>query len=147
LPDAILRTERCSLKIGLVSCGKGKLAGTHAARDLYTSTLFKESLKWAEARCNVVYVISDKHGLLPLEQQVEDYEVDMGSWTKEERDEWGWRVRAALKLKAPVEVFILAGQLYVDALKLNRMPGVTIHTPLEGKQQGKRVQWLQEQNK
>ncbi len=31
------------MKIGLVSCGKGKLAGTHAARDLYTSTLFKES--------------------------------------------------------------------------------------------------------
>jgi hypothetical protein len=40
------------MKIGLVSCGKGKLAGTHAARDLYTSTLFKESLKWAESHCD-----------------------------------------------------------------------------------------------
>jgi hypothetical protein len=135
------------LKIGLVSCGKGKFVGMHATRDLYTSTLFKESLKWAEARCDVVYVISDKHGLLPLDQQVEDYEVDLGSFTKDERDEWGRRVRAALHLKAPVEVFILAGELYVDALKLNRMPGVTVHTPLAGKKHGQRVQWLQQENR
>ena len=134
------------MRIGLVSCGKGKLAGTHAVRDLYTSTLFKESLKWAKARCDVVYVTSDKHGLLPLDQQVEDYEVDMSDFSREERDDWGWRVRAALKPKPPVEVFILAGNLYVEALKLNRIPGVTVHTPLEGKQQGKRVQWLQQQN-
>ena len=69
----------------------------------------------------------------------------MSELSKEERDERGWRVRAALKRKAPVEVFILAGQ-YVDALKLNRMAGVTVHTPLEGEQQGKRVQWLQQEN-
>ncbi len=135
------------MKIGLVSCGKGKQSGTHAARDLYTSTLFKESLAWAEARCDVVYVISDKHGLLSLDQRVEEYEVDMAEFTKEERDEWGWRVRAALKLKPPVEVYILAGEMYVEALKLNRMPGVTVHTPLEGKPRGKRVQWLQEKNR
>src|SRR5689334_6958497 len=106
------------MKIGLVSCGKGKQLGMHAVRDLYTSTLFKESLAWAEAHCDVVYVISDKHGVLPLDQRVEAYEVDMSDFTKEERDEWGWRVRAALKLKPPVEVFILAGELYVEALKL-----------------------------
>jgi hypothetical protein len=135
-----------TVKIGLVSCGKAKRVGTHAARDLYTSTLFKESLKWAEARCDVVYVISDKHALLPLDQQVEEYEVDMGSFTKEERDDWSRRVRADLRLKAPVEVFILAGDLYVDVLKLNRMPGVTIHTPLVGKKTGQRVQWLQREN-
>jgi hypothetical protein len=65
------------MKIGLVSCGKGKLPGTHKARDLYTSTLFKESLN----RCDVVYVISDKHGLLPLDREVENYEVDMSEFT------------------------------------------------------------------
>jgi hypothetical protein len=84
--------------------------------------------------------------LLPLDQQVEDYEVDMSEFTKEELAEWGWRVRAALKLKPPVEVDILAGETYVDALKLNRIPGVTVRTPLEGKPHGKRVEWLQEQN-
>jgi hypothetical protein len=48
--------------------------------------------------------------------------------------------------QAAGHVYILAGELYVEALKLNRIPGVTVLTPLEGKPQGKRVKWLQEQN-
>ena len=135
------------MKIGLVSCGKAKLSGTHAARDLYTSTLFKESLKWAEARCDVVYVVSDKHGILPLDQQVEEYEVDISLFTQEQLDDWSRRVRATLKLKPPAEVFILAGETYVAALRLHKIPGVTVHRPLEGKKQGQRVQWLQQENR
>lgn len=110
--------------VGLVACCGRKLAAPAAARDLYQSPLFKKSLALAERTCDVVYVLSAKHGLLELDQVVEPYQMRLGvgrgaSW---EAQAWGHRTAAQLRAKFDgARLVYFAGNLYRRSLEAGLM--------------------------
>ena len=58
--------------IVLISCVSKKLAHAARARDIYVSPLFRLNLAYAESlKPDAIYVLSAKHGLLALEDQIE----------------------------------------------------------------------------
>ncbi|HZI08132.1 MAG TPA: hypothetical protein VEZ71_29200, partial [Archangium sp.] len=102
------------LKVGLVGCGKAKRSEASKARDLYTGGLFRASLADAEAECDGhVYVASAQHGLLPLEELVQPYDVTLRSFAAEWRLSWGRGVMASLQrlyAAGGVELQVYAGR-------------------------------------
>ncbi len=61
-------------RIVLISCVSQKLPQRAKVKDLYISTLFKFNLKYAEKlKPDDIFVLSAKHGLLPLEKEIEPY--------------------------------------------------------------------------
>ncbi len=138
--------------IGLIGCGcgKSKLGLGAPARELYTGQLFRKSLAYAEARCSVVYVLSAKHGLLPLDQVVEPYELSLVSMRASERVTWARGVWSALGERHDlrgdlVSTLLLAGEFYSSpllaaAVVLNL--SVELIEPLCGKGIGQRLAFL-----
>jgi len=61
------------------SCTKGKkeVLGKVRAEELYTSDLFKKSLTYAKQLTTPenIYILSDKYYLLPLDEEIEFYDV------------------------------------------------------------------------
>jgi hypothetical protein len=76
------RTPRPSACTVVVPCGAEKLEGTHAARDLYTSSHFRATLtaaeRMAEAEGGRVFILSALYGLLELDERVGSYNVKLG---------------------------------------------------------------------
>lgn len=133
------------MRIGLVGCGKKKLDRAAPARELYTGPLFRAALRYAEAMCDRVFVLSAKHGLLDIDTVVEPYDLRLPGLSKEDRRAWssfvaGQLVGEALCDPDPIEVVALAGRDYCAALSLP--DGWTLTEPLFGLQVGERLRWL-----
>jgi len=62
--------------IVLLMCGRNKLSQKAKAKDLYTSPRFQKSLEYAKTLTDYsnIYVLSAKHGLLGLEQEIDCYD-------------------------------------------------------------------------
>src|SRR5215217_1569295 len=139
----------CPVKVALVGCGKAKLARSARARELYTGPLFRAHLTEAEATCSHVYVVSALHGLLPLGDEVEPYNVTLRDMQREERAAWGRQVVDSLARLYPagvVELQVYAGDVYAEPLRaaLVESPreGWTLVEPLQGATQGARLRVL-----
>ncbi|MCP3065311.1 hypothetical protein LXT21_41720 [Myxococcus sp. K38C18041901] len=134
------------LRIGLVGCGKAKLAHAAPACQLYTGSLFRGALQVASARCGVnVMVLSAKHGLVPLDVCMEPYELSLLRLTRCQREAWGELVMNELEWRFEVpeaELLVFAGAPYVDALRSRLPVGWTLVEPLAGLQIGERLAWL-----
>lgn len=67
----------------VIPCAADKLAGTHAARDLYTSENFRGALAAAEALAadndGQVLILSALYGLVELDERITAYNVKMGT--------------------------------------------------------------------
>jgi hypothetical protein len=131
--------------IVLIACCKSKLAHSAPAESLYTSTLFKFSLAYARTlHPDAIYILSAKHGLVPLDQQLEPYEQTLKKMNRPERLAWGQKVLSQLaQVCHPSEdrFTILAGRAYYDTLTT----GLPNHElPLLGLGQGKRLQFLKQ---
>lgn len=137
-----------AVSIGLVGCSGPKLDHPAPARQLYTSQLFRLTLSLAEARHDVVYVISAKHEIVALDQVIEPYDRVMSDVAKEWRAIWGVRVwDSILKRHQDVDrqVFIYAGKDYARPIERAGFHQATFHEPLAKMQIGQRLQWLREQ--
>ena len=67
-------------KIVLISCVSKKLVHAAKVRDIYVSPLFRLNLAYAESlKPDAIYVLSAKHGLLPLDDQIEPYELTLNT--------------------------------------------------------------------
>lgn len=129
-------------RIGLISCGKTKAAKPCAARGLYQGALFKASLRYAEATCERVYILSAFHVLLPLDQVVEPYERELSA-LKGERRRWGraaGRRIVGLVPETEAVLVVLAGAAYADSIDMER--DYHWEEPLKGLQIGQRLAWL-----
>jgi cytoplasmic iron level regulating protein YaaA (DUF328/UPF0246 family) len=69
-----------STKIVIIPCGGAKLETPAPARDLYTGSMFRDTLTTARAMTteNNIYILSALHGLIALDQIVEPYDLKMG---------------------------------------------------------------------
>lgn len=136
-----------STRIALVSCVKSKRSSPAAARDLYTSALFRAFREYAETHADTWYILSAQHGLLRPNQQIAPYERTLNKMKKAERNAWAEGVKGQLLQVLPpgAGVILLAGMRYreeiVPFLEKN---GFSVSVPLEGLGFGKQLQRLNE---
>jgi hypothetical protein len=130
-------------KIVLISCVSQKLPKRAKVRDLYVSTLFKLNLKYAEMlKPDAIYVLSAKHGLLSLEEEIEPYEVTLNIMKSADIKQWAGNAMEQLNSQVNLNettVTFLAGDKYRKYL-LPHIPSYEI--PLQGLRIGEQLQRL-----
>ncbi|MDR1787158.1 MAG: hypothetical protein LBR16_01705 [Treponema sp.] len=136
------------MKQFLISCGKQKCGKKVKAADMYTSPRFKMALAYARKQTkgddSRIFVLSAKHGLLSLDKVIEPYDETLNTKKAAERRDWAQKVLAQLAKVTNTEkdVFIfLTGKKYNEYL----LPALKYELSLQGKNQGKTMQWLKEQ--
>lgn len=137
-----------TVQVALVGCGKAKLGVAAPVRELYTGGLFRASLADAERMCGGhVFVASAAHGLLPLAEVVEPYDVTLRTFTRQQRQVWGAGVLAQLQRLYPagaVRVLVYAGKVYAEPLRAALSAGWEMEEPLAGLSQGQRLAILKQ---
>lgn len=134
-----------AVSIALVACSGPKRKVAAPARHFYTSQLFRSTLELAARRHDVVYVISAKHELVTLDQEIAPYDLKLASLAKEWRVIWGLRVWGTIQALHPHvdrQVFIYAGKDYAQPIRRAGCHRATFHEPLAKMQIGQRLQWL-----
>lgn len=130
-------------RIVLISCVSKKLPHSAKVKNLYISTLFKLNLKYANTlSTDSIYILSAKHGLLSLNQEIEPYEQTLNNMHANEVKEWANKVKqqlTAITLLEEDEFIFLAGDKYRKYL----LPHIKhVQIPLEGLRIGKQLQRL-----
>lgn len=131
-----------SHQIALVSCVKSKRGSPTAARDLYTSQLFRALRGYAEATSDAWYILSAEHGLLHPDQIIAPYERTLNTMGKQDRRAWAERVQEQLAALLPpdAEITVLAGTRYrEDIVPFLQARGHSVRIPLEGLRFGKQL--------
>lgn len=130
-------------KIVLISCVSKKLVHAAKVRDIYVSPLFRLNLAYAESlKPDAIYVLSAKHGLLPLDDQIEPYELTLNTMGTGQIRAWASGVvsqlAAVADLKHDLFVF-LAGDKYRKFM----VPHLAhFEVPMEGLTIGRQLQFL-----
>ena len=117
--------------IALISCGKKKSLNATEAQFLYTSPLFRKTLKYAETilRPDRIFILSAKHGLLKLDEVIEPYNETLKDKKREEQKIWANKIISQLKSECDIEkdkFIILAGHDYYQDLAKS-LPNIDIH--------------------
>lgn len=129
--------------VALVACCKTKLSGSHPAKDLYQSLLFKKSREYAEKNADYWLILSAKHGVLHPDEVIESYDVTLKEMSKKERVVWGNSIKSVLEpIKSKVKLLVLCGEIYCEWLDNS----FNYDLPLEGLQIGRRLNALDKLN-
>jgi F0F1-type ATP synthase beta subunit len=133
------------MKIVLIACASKKLGEKAKARNIYTSTLFKLNLKYAQSlNPDKIFVISAKHGMLDLNEEIEPYNETLNKMKIENRKLWAEKVLEQLKKISDIEkdeIIFLAGKKYREFL----IPHIKNYkVPLMGLGIGKQLKFLKE---
>jgi hypothetical protein len=132
----------------LVGCGRTKLARPASARELYTSTLFRLTLRYVERWADEVRIVSAFHHVVRPDARIIPYDrriADLGG--KTERHAWGDRcvtmLARELSTPGPWECVLFMGEEYAAPLRGHlRARGFTYREPLAGLGVGARMAWL-----
>ncbi len=129
------------MTVCLIACCGPKLDRPAAVRDLYTSSLFRKSVAFAERNGWRWAVLSAKHCLVQPDDVLEPYDVTLSRMKSWERLDWADRTRRQLVTAFPLctEFVVLAGKLYRAAVV--SLPHTT---PMAGLGIGRQLQWLTE---
>lgn len=85
-------------RVALISCSKRKKAEKSFAKDLYISDSFVRNMEKAECLgFDEIYIISAKHGLLRLDDEVDPYDVNLKEKSEKYVFEWSKGILAELK--------------------------------------------------
>lgn len=143
-----------SITIALVGCSKTKQivhpGGYAAARDLYTSDLFRKRVDHVESRGLPWYVVSAKSGLLKPTTLLRMYDKTMADLTEIERAEWHIGVANQLLTElfyefaepklSTLTVELHAGAKYCEPLgAILELIGVKVITPVAGMEIGQQL--------
>lgn len=133
--------------IVLISCVSKKLDKKATAEKIYTSSLFKKNLTYAKSlNPNGIFILSAKHGLLKLTDEIEPYDKTLNNMHVSERKKWSKVVVNQLKSVADLkndQFTFLAGDKYRKYL-LPELKHIKI--PMQGLKIGEQLQWLTKQN-
>lgn len=132
-------------KIILIPCVSKKLGQKAKAECLYISPLFIKILRYAKSiKSDDIYILSAKHGLLGIDEEVEPYDKTLNSMGVNEIKDWSNAVINQLKKVSNLDddLFIfLTGDTYRKFL----LPHIKNYTiPMEGLGIGKQLKWLSE---
>ena len=130
-------------KIVLISCVSKKLVHAAKVRDIYVSPLFRLNLAYAESlKPDAIYVLSAKHGLLPLDDQIEPYELTLNTMGTGQIRAWASAVVSQLAAVADFKhdlIVFLAGDKYRKFL----VPHLAhFEVPMDGLTIGRQLQFL-----
>ena len=139
-------TRSSDADIVLLTCVKSKAARPSAAKDLYTSTLFKKQRAYAEQVGVPWFILSAEHGLVAPDEWLAPYERYLAETPASYRAAWGMWVAARLDLLAgPLAdktIEIHAGSTYLGAVRPElEKRGARVVDPLKGLQMGPRLAW------
>ena len=130
-------------RVVLISCSKLKRTYPCEAYLLYdASSLFSKSLAYAKTISDELYVLSSKHGLVPMDEIIEPYEETLNEKSAVELSSWGDKVAAQLSARFDLnntEFIVLAGKNYYQPLRVH-LRNMTL--PLIGLAMGKRMEKL-----
>ena len=103
-------------KIVLISCVSKKINKKSKVEDLYLSPLFRKNLQYAKSiNPDKIFILSAKHGLLTLEEEIEPYEKTLNKMKSDEIKIWANGVLINLKKVSDLEndeFIFLAGNNY-----------------------------------
>lgn len=126
--------------VGLVACSGSKLDRPAAARDLYTSQLFRKASTYAERTCDRWFILSAEHGLVRPDSVLAPYDTRLTGRTA---PVWGDRVRTQLAHELSdvpgVTLVALAGTNYQQVLRPCQWP---FQIPMKGLGIGQQLGWL-----
>ncbi len=130
----------------LIACSKGKLDHPAAAKDLYSSPLFRSARAYAEGTGYPWFILSAEHGLVAPDEWLAPYDRYLPDTPPSFREAWGRWVVERLDLLvgglANRTVEVHAGSAYVQAI-IDRLgaKGCRVNLPLEGLAVGERQHW------
>lgn len=128
------------MKIGLVTCSSKKKHYACQADELYSeSENFKHTYQLAKMSCDVVYILSSKHGLVKCDQVLEPYNDNLNDKSSALKMVWAESVIHDLQKAHSLSqdhFMILAGKAYYEYL----VPHLKhVEIPLRGKSLG---EWI-----
>jgi hypothetical protein len=137
-------------KIVLLSCTKSKLDKPAPAKDMYSpSPMFQKTKGYGETlKPDKMFILSAKYGLLPMDKQIEPYDLTLKTMKKDEKDKWGELVKQQMGKRGvnpqSDKFTFLTGAEYAKPLE-SFIPSENIEKPMEGKRMGERLSWLNSQ--
>ena len=133
------------MKIGIISCVSKKQEGTHAARDLYTSDLFKKSLEYAEKNYDQVLILSAKYGVVHLDDQISNYDLTLNNFPEAAKRQWAIDALSELRtiLSDSDVIYWHAGQNYNKYIRKSLENKQEF--PMQGLGIGKQLKWYKDQ--
>jgi hypothetical protein len=136
----------------LVTCVKTKQTAPAAAKDMYTSPLFKRQRAYAESAGVPWFILSAEHGLLAPDEWLAPYERYLPDTPATYREAWGrWVVERLSLLVGPLHgkvVEIHASEEYVAAVRDHlQSSNATLLLPLRGLSHGRRLAWYDQHAK
>jgi hypothetical protein len=132
-------------KIILIPCVSKKLNQKSKAECLYISPLFKKNLQYAKSlHPDKIYILSAKHGLLKIDEEVEPYEKTLNKMNIDEIKKWSESVLDQLRKVSNLyddKFIFLTGDNYRKFL----LPHIkNYEIPMKGLSIGKQLKWLTE---
>lgn len=138
--------------IALISCSAKKLDSRSLARNLYTSPLFRMTVRYVEEVLRVPwFVLSALHRVVHPDTLLTPYDFTMTKMSKRERDAWSQRVRVELRALScwertgPKLVTAFGGDDYLRGLR--HLDDFRLSEPMAGKMIGERLAWLKAQGR
>jgi hypothetical protein len=131
----------------LVGCVAQKTSRMNAAKDLYTSALFKKRRAYAEATGKPWFILSALHGLLSPDQRVIPYDFTIDRMGPVALRRWAFKALYDLDLRVGTESNLLvevhAGAPYFKPLHRAAQGhgGFTLLHPVRGLQIGEQLAW------
>lgn len=102
--------------VAIIPCSSAKRTTAARASEFYVGTMFKNTLSAAESMdCDVVLILSAKHGLITLDTFVEPYDVRMGDEGSVTAETIAAQAQA-LGLTWEADVFALLPAAYLETL-------------------------------
>jgi len=139
-------------KIVLLSCTKSKMDKPCPAKDMYSpSPMFQKTKAYGEGlKPDKMFILSAKYGLLPMDKQIEPYDLTLKTMKADEKNQWGDMVKGQMSkagLSPEKDKFVfLTGSEYMKPLE-KFIPADNVEKPMEGKRMGERLSWLNSQVK
>lgn len=129
----------------LISCVSKKQNKPCSAIDLYTSPLFKKSVKFANKYGLSIYILSAKYYLVRSDRIIAPYDLTLNSMSRSELDQWAKVTAEQIKTEFNNgTLLVLAGSKYLSFTKYTDNP---IIDPLKNLGIGKRLQYLDKHTK
>ena len=130
-------------KYVLISCVSQKLDHPALSKDLYTSTLFKLSYRYATSlKSDAIFILSAQYGLVSCDQVIAPYDITLNEMKARDVKKWSERVLVELRKHTDLQkdlFFFLAGDKYRKYL----LPHIrNCQVPMKGLRIGEQLSWL-----